>query len=308
MVSMMTRSIAMVCVCALACAPAPRPTAVPAPSQLSQLWEEPRDLESRDLFFGRGGREHVPDPKANYKLENLDTKGHSKGYEVLDPTGRKWDVKIGDEAQSEVVVSRLLWAIGYRQPIVHYVTGWKLSGGPTASPEPGRFRLKDDHKSDGEWSWKDNPFVATQPLRGLVVVNILLNNWDLAASQNRIYKLKGKGDDGERWYVVQDLGAALGKPRWPLGSRNDIDGFEKGGFVRGAKDGRVDWAYGGRHKDLLRDVTPEDVVWACRLLSRLSEKQLDDAYRAAGYSDDLRARFIGRMRVKIDQGLALKQE
>ena len=300
-----TRWIAMVCVCALACAPAQRPKTAPASSNLSQLWVEPRDLETRDLFYGRGGREHAPDPKVDYKLEALDTSGHSKGYEVVDPAGREWDVKIGDEAQSEVVVSRLLWAIGYRQPIVHYVAGWKLSDGPTSTPAPGRFRLKDDHKSDGEWAWKENPFVGTRELRGLVVVNILLNNWDLAASQNRIYRLKGKD---ERWYVVQDLGAALGKPRWPLGSRNDIEGFEKRGFVLGVKDGRVDWDYGGRHKDLLRDVTPEDVVWACRLLSRLSEKQLDDAFRSAGYSDELRARFIRHIRMKIDQGLALDRK
>ncbi len=34
------------------------------------------------------------------------------GYEVRGPDGRTWDVKLGAEAQSEVVASRVLWAIG----------------------------------------------------------------------------------------------------------------------------------------------------------------------------------------------------
>ncbi|HZN54272.1 MAG TPA: hypothetical protein VFB67_03040 [Candidatus Polarisedimenticolaceae bacterium] len=294
---------------ALACAPAARPApSTSPPPALIELWDDPRDLESRDLLIGRGGPALVPDPKVEYRLEALDTKGHSKGYEVVDPSGRKWDVKIGDEAQSEVAVSRILWAIGYRQPVVHYVARWRLSGGPTATPAPGRFRFKGDHKSDGEWSWKENPFVGTRPLRGLVIVNILLNNWDLAASQNRVYRLHDDQGSIARWYVVQDLGAALGKPRWPLGSRNDIEGFEARGFVRGADGDHVDFDYGGRHKDLLKDATVDDVVWACRLLARLSDKQLDDAFRAAGYTDDLRERFVRHIRMKIGQGLALDRK
>ena len=32
--------------------------------------------------------------------------GYSAGYDVIDPQGRVWDVKTGDEAQPEVVASR----------------------------------------------------------------------------------------------------------------------------------------------------------------------------------------------------------
>ena len=47
------------------------------------------------------------------------------------------------------------------------------------------------------------------------------------------------------------------------------------------------------------------MVWACRLISRLSDEQLDDAFRAADYSPEARARFIRKIRQKLDQGLAL---
>jgi hypothetical protein len=48
------------------------------------------------------------------------------------------------------------------------------------------------------------------------------------------------------------------------------------------------------------------VLWACTLLNRLSEAQLTDAFRAAGYDDELRRRFVAKIRSKIQEGLALK--
>lgn len=270
------------------------------------LWVEPTDIASRDLYYGRGGSRLAPRSDVTYRFKDLDTTGHSGGYDVVDPEGRRWDVKIGDEAQSETAVSRILWAIGYHQPVIHYVPRWRMVGGPTAAPEPGRFRLETDHTKEGEWSWRDNPFAGTQPCRGLVVANWLLNNWDLAASQNRIYRVEDSTGRRSEWFVVQDLGAALGKGGWPLGSRNDIRDFESQGFVEGVESGRVKFDYASRHRDLLREITPADVVWTCRLMSRLTDRQLDDAFRAAGYPPDVRVRFVRKIREKIGQGLALR--
>jgi hypothetical protein len=46
-------------------------------------------------------------------------------------------------------------------------------------------------------------------------------------------------------------------------------------------------------------------VIACRTLAQLTDRQLGDAFRAGGYSADLAARFIRKIKVKIAQGLAL---
>ena len=62
--------------------------------------------------------------------------------------------------------------------------------------------------------------------------------------------------------------------------------------------------YVGRLVDML---TIPDVVWTCRLFARLSDRQLDDAFRAAGYSDDERARYVAKVKSKIAEGLALAQ-
>jgi hypothetical protein len=145
----------------------------PDTPSIAQLWERPHDIAARNMAHGRGGKKLVPSSKTAFRFLSADTKGHSDGYEVEDPEGRRWDVKIGDEAQSECVTSRILWAIGYRQPVLHYLPRWRMEGGPVENPPPGCFRLESDHKKKGDWAWRDNPFAETRELRGLVVVNLL---------------------------------------------------------------------------------------------------------------------------------------
>ena len=139
-----------------------------------------------------------------------------------------------------------------------------------------------------------------------MVANLLLNNWDLDTDNNRIYRLNGERDRSATWYVVQDVGGALGKSSFPIGSRNKIEDFESQDLVRGIDHGQVKFDYRAYHFDLVRVITPDDVVWACRLLARLSDRQLTDAFRAAQYPDDIAARYLRKIRQKIDQGLALE--
>src|SRR5262245_2875827 len=280
------------------------PIAAAKKAPIEELWERPADLSARDLFHGPGGAELAP-PDAPFRCVSEDTEGHSGGYEVIDVHGRRWDVKVGEEAQCEIVVSRLLWAIGFHQPVTYYVPQWRMTGGPTEHPAPGRFRLESDHKKEGTWPWRKNPFSGTQPLHGLFVVNVLLDNWDLDSGQNRIYRMDDDEPGPRRRYVVQDLGAALGKPRIRSGTRNDVDGYEQTTFILGTSEEQVHLALQWRHPRLRGQVTTHDVVWACRLLAALSPRQVDDAFRAAGYSESVRARFIRKIEEKIRQGLAL---
>ena len=113
----------------------------------------------------------------------LDVTGYSFGYDVTDAQGRTWDLKLGIEAQPEVVASRVLWAIGYHQPVMHLVPTWTQEGDEAMPQSSARFRLQSDHKSEGDWSWQRNPFVGTRQMKGLVAVNLVLNNWDLKDSK-----------------------------------------------------------------------------------------------------------------------------
>lgn len=290
----------------LALASQPPPAGNSTIGQMAELWVEPAHISSRDLFYGPGGKNLVPDPDVTYEFRKLDSTGHSKGYEVKDPAGRKWKVKVGEEAQAEIVVSRILWAIGYHQPVLHYVPAWRLSGGPSNKQQPGRFRLESDHVKLGDWEWSKNPFVGTRPYRGLVLANLLLNNWDLTTSNNRIYQVKGTDEKPSTWFVVQDVGGALGKTGWPVGSRNDVRDFESQEFVAKVDHGHVVLDYHARHRELLKDITPADVVWTCRLLAQLTDRQLNDAFRAAGYPPEISERYITKIKQKIHEGLQLE--
>src|SRR5262249_11804955 len=91
----------------------------------------------------------------------------------------------------------------------------------------------------------------------------------------------------------------------PVGTRDRIADFESQEFVKGVRNGHVLFDYHARHRELLEDLTPEDVVWTCGMLARLTDKQWSDAFRAGGYPDDLALRFIRKIKQKIQQGVAL---
>ena len=289
-----------------------RPVAVPpTPEEMAQFWVEPADLASRDLFWGPGGKENAPPPDEKWQFEERDNKalGFSPGFDVKDSRGIEWSVKQGPEAQSEIVASRLFWALGYHQPPTYYVRQWTMHGEKWAGPkDAARFRPNLPWmKRGGDWSWHEGPFTGTQPWRGALVMMALLGNSDLKPSQNTIYELREPREGAKRWYVMRDVGQALGETGmiWP--KRNDIDKWEKEAFIEGVReDGTVRFNYSGLWKELFRDLRPEDVRWTAERLARISDRQLEDAFRAAEYEPELAQRFIRRLKQKIAEGLALK--
>ena len=77
---------------------------------------------------------------ATYSFVAKDTSGFSLGFDVRSADGLEWSVKLGPEAQSEVVTSRILWAIGFHQPPTYYLERWTLTGQEAGAQPPGRFR------------------------------------------------------------------------------------------------------------------------------------------------------------------------
>ena len=297
----------LIAAAALAAAFTAAGTPAPAPGSagIEALWRDPGDITARDLRWGPGGQALAPSPATEFAFQAIDAVGYSAGYDVIDPEQREWDVKTGDEAQSEVVASRLLWAVGYRQPIVYFMPAWTLKNGPVPVPYPGRFRLDSAHAAVGEWSWTDNPFLGTRELKGLIVANLLINNWDMKTSNNRILAVPAARGP-EQWFVVQDVGASFGKTAWPIGTRNRVADYETQKFVLGVSGGRVQFDYQGRRKELLEDLTAADVIWITGLFARLTDRQWADAFAAAAMPDDISARFIRKLKSKLQEGLALR--
>src|SRR5215211_3059916 len=70
------------------------------------LWQEPSDISARNLLLGPGGEEMKPDLKQVIWEETM-PEGYSVKWRVRDASGKKWVVKVGNEAQPETVATRL---------------------------------------------------------------------------------------------------------------------------------------------------------------------------------------------------------
>ena len=293
-------------VACMGCSPFARETRNPAPTD--QLVEANPDIDSRDLFYGVGGRANAPRTDIAYRFIKRDEKGVSTNFEIEDDKGRRWDAKFGRESQTEVAASRLLWAIGFHQPPVYFVREWRIGEGKEGGvQEQARFRLeRKDWKRSGEWDWEDNPFLGTRELHGLVVMMAMINNWDLKTSNNKIYEPRDASP--RRLYVVKDLGDSFGgSVRIFTGTLNNAAEFEREGLIRRVDGDRVELHY----KPLLLnngvddELTVADVLWTCRRLAKLSDRQWRDAFRAAGYKDEEGAAFVRHLKSKVKEGLAL---
>jgi len=295
------------------CAPAVHPTALPWDAPLASFWQRPPDLADRDLLHGPWGADHAPDPRAEYTFVRPKQGGVNPGVVVTDPRGREWHVKQapdgdrGDEGPAEVVLSRVLSAVGYRQPPVYFLRSFTLRDESGTHVEPGgRFRLHHHSmKARGEWSWQQNPFVGMRPYQGLLAMLLMFNSSDLKNSNNTVYDVDRDGVRSQ-WYVVRDLGCALGETGRIRAKRNNLNVFERTAYVKGVESGFVVFDYHGLHQEIVRDrITPDDVGWASALLSGLTERQWQDAFRAGGYDAGTAGGFIAALQTRIAQGRRL---
>ena len=249
------------------------------------MWS-PVKIESRNLYHGAGGTAMRPDLRRVTFIKK-DTGGNNLKYRIRDASGREWVAKIADESQPEVAANRLLWAIGYRTEIDYLAPRITIPGKGTFTNVRLEARPRGVDR-DAKWNWDDNPFVDTREFKGLRVMMALINNWDLKDSNNAILRT-----GGEAQYIVSDLGSSFGK--LPISSAfilnrfgrsvNDPADYAKSTFLHGVEDdGEVDFYYKAKGKDLLKGITVEEARWVGSLLSRLSDRQLRDAFRAANYS------------------------
>lgn len=285
------------------------PRAPVSPAVLAQLRVDPGQ-QPRDLYWGVGGRRLAPRPDAIYTVIGKGDAGFSVSYDVKSADGLEWSAKIGPEAQTEVVVSRILWGLGYHQPPIYYLPSWRGRFGEGDSSRESEARLRPKlarlERSVATWSWADNPFSGTRELKGLLVILLMLNSTDLKDSNNSIYEATEPWDGARRWFVVRDLGAALGETGKLYPRRNWLEGFERESFITKIGGSSLEFDYNGRHQELLTMIGPADVQWAARQMTRLTDAQWRDAFRAGNYAAPQTDRYIRRLKEKIADGLALR--
>lgn len=274
----------------------------------ASLWRDPADIESRNLFYGPGGIDHVPHGTFVFVKEDLD--GTNPKFVVRDQDGQKWKVKLGIEAAPETAASRIVWAAGYYAHEDYFVSvlhvqgmparlhrGWKLVE-PDGTVHNVRLK-REDEKKLGNWEWRQNPFLGTREWNGLRTLMALINNWDLKDENNAIYQ---QGD--RRIYMVSDLGASFGSSgrNWPPErSKGNLDYYQHSKLLRGITASMVSfrvparprYVYWLNPKECFRrihlewigkNIPKDDARWMGRILARLSDRQIRDAFLSAGYS------------------------
>ena len=273
------------------------------------LWTDRGDVRTLDLMGGPGGKDHQPAGKFTFVKEDMN--GSSPKFIVTDEQGVKWKAKLGQEVKSETAATRLVWAAGYFTDEDYYLPELrvenmgKLKRGSEFVSADGTVRgvrleryLKGE-KKDGNWSWFKNPFLGTREFNGLRIMMALINNWDLKEINNSVYQVKGERPR----YVVTDLGATFGETGNSITrSKSNPEDYAKSEFVQKVKADHVDFHLSSRPffltavdvpnynkrtrmQEVTKDIPIADAIWLGKLLEPLSDDQLRDVFRAAGYND-----------------------
>ena len=305
------------------------------PSGTPVLWRNPGDIASRDLRYGPGSARLAP--VAPFTFVEEDKSGESPKFDVKDARGVEWRVKLGPEAQSETVATRLVWSVGYFAEEAYYLDRARINGLKRLSRgrdyvegrdvvRGARFEPRRKGVERGpEWDWDKNLFKDTRELNGLKVLMILLNNYDARKANNRIFYVPRSGRRRpEARYTVSDLGATLGRAGGLGGkrSKNNLKDFLSTRFVTGVEDdGSVEFDYDTRPTKLgmftvfyppyyrgevkkektMRGIPDVHARWIGSLLSQLTDDQLRDAFDAANYDEETREGFVRTLRERINQ-------
>jgi hypothetical protein len=277
------------------------------PNGTPVLWREPTDIASRDLMTGPGGDAMKPDLSKVTLIKEEPKTGYSVKYRVRDAAGQEWVVKVGEEAQAETAASRLVWAAGYLTDITYLAPLVNIEGKGTVENARFEARPKDVKRYDEEWDWEKNPFAGSQELQGLKVLMVMLNNWDLKSSNNRIIVPSDQtSGTTELRYVVSDLGATFGKTgNFIKHNRNRPNDYAKSKFVTGVNGNIVKFGYDGKNSGILKSITVEQAKWLGKLMAQLSDQQIEDAFRAANYKPEDIKVLAGTVRARINALTAL---
>lgn len=299
-------------------------------------WRDPGNISTRDLRYGPGSAQLAPLAPFTF-VKEIQT-GESPKFKVRDARGVEWSVKMGEEAQAETVTTRLVWAMGYFADEAYYFDRIEVQNLPRLSRGQnfveGRTTVRgvrmEPRRSDvhrgATWEWLQNPFLGTRELNGLKVLMVLIGNYDTRIANNQIYTAKNpETGEVEARYVVADIGAALGRVGGLGGkrSKNSLEDFRTSKFVIGVENGMVNFDYNTKPKGAggafasifkpsyrksqankekaMRSVPVDDARWIGQLLSRLSDEQLRDAFRAANYDNPTTEGFVTALRERINQ-------
>ena len=263
----------------------------------ARIWEDRGPIEQLDLFWGGGSPERLP--AGPFTFVNEDMGGTNPKANVRDVKGVLWGVKWDEESQSEVAASRLAWAMGLRVDETYHVEKGTIlfpGGRPATFQRIGPFidkqgnftsgarfkRWVPDQKIKGDWSFAQNPMRSEDGYSVLVLMNVIMANWDTKDSNNKLLSVP-EATGTRDWYIVGDYGACFGK----MGGGTSHSKYRLRDFVanppvvKSVSGDTMYLEFKGRNAPAHASVPLEGARFFANRAAQLTLAQVEDAFRAA---------------------------
>jgi hypothetical protein len=299
------------------------PPAMPAKKL---IWHDPGAVEKLDFTGGSGGVAGAPKPPFTFVEEDLG--GTNPKVKLKDASGMEWTAKFGHEVKSEVFATRMVWAVGYFVENAYFVRSGTIAGvtnlkraakevGKDGAFNEARFEMKKEKgvtklKDAQGWSWLSNPFVGTKEINGLKIMFMLLSNWD-----NKDVRDISRGSNtailvtpAEAHWMITDWGGSMGAWGGVMSrSKWESKDYEKQNkdFIKGVKNGVVEWGYSGQHSgDWTRGIPVAHVQWLMQYLGRIKDDQIRAGLVASGADPAEVSTYSAAVRDRINKLKSLK--
>jgi hypothetical protein len=265
-------------------------------AQPRKIWEDRGPIQNLDLYWGNASPDRAPVGPFTFVKEDLG--GTNPKAIVRDARGVRWGVKWDKEVQAEVAATRLAWAMGLGVEETYYVeTGTIVFPGsrPTFQrigsfiDKTGRFRSAARFErrgpelvKKGVWPFGQNPLMSQGGYSVLVLMDVVMANWDAKNANNKILSVKDSAGTTE-WYMIGDYGACFGKMGGTFAhSKYVLKDFEKNPPVIASVSGQTAYlGYKGSNASSHASVPLEGVRFFANKAAGLSLNQVEDAFRAA---------------------------
>ncbi len=276
------------------------------------LWEDRGDISKLDLYLGIGSEDGMPKPPFKFKEE--DHTGTNPKIKVIDGNGVKWNIKFDEEVHSEVACSRIVWACGYMVEESYFVPSGVVKG-VTGLKRARKFVKSDGSFTDGmfekrpdniarrktPWSWRSNPFSGKKEMSGLIMLNVLVNNWDAKEENNTVLGMYDDDGNIKEWYTVADWGGSMGKTGSVFShTKWDVEKFSRQPFIDGVHGNTVKLHYSGK-MSASASVPLDQARWFAGIIGQLTDDQLRQAFKAAGATPSEIEGFATQVRRKINE-------
>ena len=273
----------------------------------ARIWEDRGPIGQLDLYWGNASPERAPIGPFTFVRE--DASATNPKAIVRDARGVQWGVKWDDEVRSEVTATRLAWAMGLEVEETYFVETGRIvfSGsrpaftrigsfvdGAGRFKSPARFeRRNPEVVSKGRWAFASNPLAREDGYAVLVLMNVVMANWDAKDDNNKIVSVTDATGTRD-WYLIGDYGACFGKMGGEFShSKYTLKDFAKNPPVVTAVSGEtVHLGYKGKNAEFHESVPLEGARLFASRASQLSLKQVDDAFRAANTNAADREGFV----------------